>query len=137
MKKLTLYSILIGSALLGIACEDSDDLMIMDNNAATWEISPNQFQHFMSIVARTSQASDTTDILAAFSGDRLLGFTRGEIHNGQVIHLLLVYSNEPERNIGFRLYQSVEDRVIGSPDSLTFEAGTGLGSPDNPEDIRF
>ena len=137
MKNILLYTCVCIALIPQIACDKSDDLMIMDDNAASWEISPSQFQHFMSIVAKTSHSADTTDILAAFAGEELLGFTRGEMHNGEIIHLLLVYSNLTEKNIGFRLYQSQEDRVIGSPDSLMFEAGTGLGSPDNPEEIRF
>lgn len=119
------------------ACNREEGLITLENDVATWSINPNEYHHYMSVVAISSVRADTNDILGAFSGNTLHGYTRGEMHEGRVIHLLLIYSNRTDINIGFRLYQSGRDRVIGSNDSLEFRSGAGMGTADNPVEIQF
>ncbi|RNC83644.1 MAG: hypothetical protein ED557_07610 [Balneola sp.] len=132
---ITFYLCLSFVAFFG--CKKESGVLVFEDDPSEWSIDPSSYQHYMSVVAFASSSSDTSDILAAFHDNDLQGFTTGEVHQGRVIHFLLVYNNQTTGKIGFRLYQSGEDRVIGSVDSISFNSGAGLGTPDNPYEIEF
>lgn len=136
MKKsfLVFFSILI---VLSWSCKKADSFIKFENNSAAWQINPNEYQHFMSVVGLATESKDTNDVLAIYIGDELHGFSSGELHNGRVIHFVLAYSNKTKVKMGFRLYQSKNDQVIGAPDSIIFKSGGGVGTPDNPYEIKF
>lgn len=126
--------------LLGLctqSCKEDPKFMEIDGNINEWNVNPAQYQHFMSIVVKTNMSNDTLNVLGAFSGDNIRGFTKGELHNGKATYFLLVYSNEVNSRIGFRIYENSSGNIFGSSDSLDFQSGSGLGSPDNPYEIEF
>ncbi len=137
MNKLTLLIFLSLTVLLYVGCKKNSHVFEIDDSPVNWNLNPGSFQHYMSIVAYTEFSKDTGNILAAFHGSELKGYSGGEIHEGRVVHFLLVYNNEAQTTIGFRLYQSEKGRVIGSRDSIIFSPGSGLGTPDNPYEIEF
>jgi hypothetical protein len=123
--------------LMLMSCKKADEFIVLDNDAQTWTLNANEYTQYMSLVGITNPASDTSDILGAFIKGELAGISTIETHQGQLLHFMLIYGNQTDVNVGFRLYQAGKDRVIGSKDSLTFKVGEGIGTPDDPHKIKF
>ena len=110
-------------------------------NYPFWTINPPDFEFSGSITSQVFIDDElygqlSTDLLAAFVGDEIRGFTYGNFFPpaGYRVFNLLIYSNElTGGSVSFKYYDSTEDAVYDISESIEFENNMTLGNGFAPE----
>ena len=134
--------IMISLGLLLICCggETDPESRTFTNpplsDANAWEVESTDYEYFMTFVAEIQLDGEPVcgldNILAAFSDTQIRGVAQAYEHAGCVVYNLIIYSNNLGENISLGVYLSDEDQTVACTNEITFQAGTGLGNPDEP-----
>jgi hypothetical protein len=115
MKKKLFYATLLLFVKLNIYCQSPD-----------WQVNESQFQYTMTIVAFLNvdgaTLSDTNDKVAAFVDGELRGATNliYAASNNRYLAYLVIFSNNSNETVNFKIYNSLTDKIIDVPKTLSF-----------------
>lgn len=114
-RKLFYVTILLFFVKLNIYCQSPD-----------WQVNESQFQYTMTIVAFLNvdgtTLSDTNDKVAAFVDGELRGATNliYVASNNRYLAYLVIFSNNSNETVNFKIYNSLTDKTIDVPKTLNF-----------------
>lgn len=101
-----------------------------------WDFNFNEYEDLMTItsvvVINGIESTNTENVIAAFVNNecRGVGYTTETL--GSQLFFLMIYSNTSDEAVTFKLYDAGIDSVVNVSNAITFSAGEGLGSVDEP-----
>ena len=101
-----------------------------------WNISSANFERYMTVttvIEVNNEISNSDEIiLGAFVEDECRGFVSPVSVGGEMVYFLMVYSNNQNEVIEFKLYNTESDFSAEVNELIQFESNQSFGSPDNP-----
>ncbi|HAQ21259.1 MAG TPA: hypothetical protein DCR40_18815 [Prolixibacteraceae bacterium] len=103
-----------------------------------WELNPQDYEYSMTITGKVTTdgyfSVNENDLVAAFVGGKCRGITnlRHEMYIDECFAYLMVYSNAPMEKITFKIFNSSENLVVSTNDTISFTINQIVGSLDVP-----
>ena len=103
-----------------------------------WELRPQDYEFSMAITGKVTTdgyfSVNENDLVAAFVDGKCRGMTnlKYEKFMDEYFAYLMVYSNEPMEKISFKIFNSDENLVVSTKDTISFTINQIVGSLDVP-----
>lgn len=103
-----------------------------------WELNPHDYEFSMTITGKVTTdgyfSVNENDLVAAFVGGRCRGVAnlKHEKVLNEYFAYLMVYSNAPMEKITFKIFNSSENLVVSTKDTISFTINQIVGSLDMP-----
>ena len=103
-----------------------------------WELNPQDYEFSMTITGKVTTngyfSVNENDLVAAFANGECRGVAnlKYEMSMGECFAYLMVYSNTPMEIISFKIFNSSDNLVVSTNDTIWFAINRNVGSWDDP-----
>ena len=104
--------------------------------APNWSVNPADYEQSAAVTAAVTADFESVvggdNLLAAFVGAQVRGVAAPVEVGGQWLYFLTAYANQSGETLAFKVYLAAEDAVFDVQETLTLQANSILGNPDEP-----
>ena len=103
-----------------------------------WELNPQDYEFSMTITGKVTTngyfSVNENDMVAAFVDGKCRGIAnlKYEMFMNEYFAYLMVYSNAPMEKISFKIFNSIENLVVSTNDTIWFAINRNVGSLEDP-----